>query len=101
MANFFVVHYEGAKAVEYDDLSKAGATGGGFTLSKGVYSRATLLPGSEVGRIVVRVNDDPEYRATTTKRALEMLVDSYSAKFSTLRLDQVVEVPVGFGFGAS
>ena len=100
ISNFFAIHDE-ALSRRPPDLSLVGATGGGFTLSKGAYSRATLLPGLEDGRIVVRVNDDPEYRATTTKRALEMLVDSYSAKFSTLQLDQVVEVPIGFGFGAS
>ncbi len=101
ISNFFVMHDRDGGAGESSDLSKAGATGGGFTLSKGVNSRATVLRGADLGRIAVRVNGDTRYRATTTRRALRMLVDAFGAKFSRLELDQVVEVPIGFGFGTS
>jgi pantoate kinase len=101
ISNFFAIHngYHGRAGPS--DLSNVGATGGGFTLSEGVHTRVTVVRGSETRRVTIRVNGNPRYKATTTRLALRMLVDSSNARFSSMYVDQVVGVPIGYGFGAS
>jgi pantoate kinase len=101
ISNFFAIHDEELHKHNFTDFSRVGATGGGFTLSKGVYTRATLFNGSGSRRVRIRVNGDPNYPATTTRRALELLINSLDVNFSVLEIDQRVEVPIGYGFGAS
>ncbi len=83
------------------NLSRVGATGGGFTLSAGVHSKVTVLDGSNSRRVRITVNRDPTYDARTTSMALRLLIQSTKVKFGTLILEQNVEVPIGYGFGAS
>lgn len=47
------------------------------------------------------MNGDPTYPAMTTLMALRMLVDATKPKFGTLLVEQQVDVPIGYGFGAS
>ena len=101
ISNFFASEGPNLHFEREGDLSRVGATGGGFTLSAGVHSRVTLLNGSSARRVRISVNGDPTYAARTTSLALRLLVESTRAKFDTLILDQNVEVPIGHGFGAS
>ncbi len=101
ISNFFAIHDEPLRKGDYSDLLHAGATGGGFTLSKGVCSRATLLNGLSTERVRITVNGDPNYNAQTTRKALEVLLDVAGVRLRSLRIDQRVEVPIGYGFGAS
>ncbi len=78
-----------------------GATGGGFTLSAGVHSKVTLLDGANSRHVRITVNGDSTYNARTTSLALGLLIQSTRVKFGTLILEQNVEVPIGYGFGAS
>ncbi len=75
-----------------------GATGGGYILSKGTRTRATLTEGS--GGVVVSVNGDANYNARTTRRAVELML-SESGYSRAVRVDQFVDTPIGSGFGAS
>ncbi len=101
ISNFFAIQDEPLRKGDYSDLLHAGATGGGFTLSKGVYSRATLLSGSSSERVRITVNGDRNYNAQTTRKALEVLSVVAGVRLKSLRIDQRVEVPIGYGFGAS
>jgi pantoate kinase len=77
-----------------------GATGGGYVLSSGTRTKASLSPGSS--RIISTVvNGDPQYNARTTRRAVGLLLASNPRDFEELRLEQQVETPIGSGFGAS
>lgn len=101
ISNFFAIHDKGLSASGFSDFSHVGATGGGFTLSKGVYTKAAVINGSNARRIRIKVNGDPSYRATTTRRAIELMVHSVGVRFGSLELEQWVEVPIGYGFGTS
>jgi pantoate kinase len=85
----------------YSDLTHVGATGGGYILSKGVKTRATRFNGSTSRAVRIVVNGDPYYQAKTTGLALQMLVDAAKPRFGTLLVEQTVDVPIGYGFGAS
>ena len=65
ISNFFAIHTESLSS-EPPDYSRAGATGGGFTLSKGVYTHARLVK-SPSQAISVAVNGNANYPADTTK----------------------------------
>jgi pantoate kinase len=99
ISNFFVVHNEGL-ALLPPDLSLVGATGGGFTLSKGVYSNAWVVPSSSRA-VSVAVNGDASYPADTTKKAVELLLEGAKHPPVLVELVQTVEVPIGAGFGSS
>src|SRR5438445_626453 len=101
ISNFFAIRDAGAGLDENTDLSNVGATGGGFTLSKGVLSRATVIHGGDDKKISITVNGDLLFSAKTTMLALEILLRRFDVRFSSLELDQLVEVPIGYGFGTS
>ncbi len=96
ISNFFSVHGEGLSS-DPPDLERVGATGGGFTLSRGVTSRVVL--GTEPG-VRVTVNSDTGADASTTIKAVELLLASTGIE-PMLEIHQIVDVPVGFGFGSS
>jgi pantoate kinase len=79
----------------------AGATGGGYVLPKGVTTKARVGEDGGEGRVEVIVDGDPGYRATTTRRAVGLLLADHGWPKGTLTLEQSMGVPVGYGFGAS
>ena len=101
ISNFFSIRDAPLLSKDYSDLSHVGATGGGYILSRGVTTQATRFNGSNAGEIRIIVNGDPNYPARTTRTALQMLVRATKARFGTLLVEQQVDVPIGYGFGAS
>lgn len=99
ISNFFSVHIE-ALASDPSDFSSAGATGGGFTLSKGVYTHARATRGGRPA-LSITVNGDPRYPARTTRKAVELLLERADPPPRSIQLVQSVEVPIGSGFGSS
>ena len=99
ISNFFVIHNEGLLRTP-PDLSQVGATGGGFTLSKGVYTHAWVVPSSSRA-VSAAVNGDANYPADTTKKAIELLLEGAGQPPMLVELVQTVEVPIGAGFGSS
>jgi pantoate kinase len=99
ISNFFVIHDE-ALHREPPDLSLVGATGGGFTLSKGVYTSARVVPSSSTA-VSVAVNGDANYVAKTTRKAVELLLEAAHQPPQLVELVQTTEVPIGLGFGTS
>ena len=85
--------------ISYNSPRPSGATGGGYILSKGSTTKASLVPGEE-GAISTVVNDDASYNARTTRRAVELLLAD-SGTGPRVALDQEVQTPIGAGFGAS
>jgi pantoate kinase len=99
ISNFFAIHTESLSSVPRD-FSHAGATGGGFTLSKGVYSHAWVVKSSSQA-VSVAVNGNANYPADTTKKAVELLLDAAGVSPHLVELVQTVEVPIKAGFGSS
>jgi len=99
ISNFFAIHTESLSS-EPPDYSRAGATGGGFTLSKGVYTHARLVK-SPSQAISVAVNGNANYPADTTKKAVELLLQGAGGPRLVVELVQTVEVPIKAGFGSS
>lgn len=99
ISNFFTVQRgidpEGGR------LMRTGATGGGYALSSGVVTAASLARTSNSPRLRISVNGDPNYEATTTRTGVELLMESLGEGRYDLALEQTVSVRVGFGFGAS
>ena len=99
ISNFFTIHTESLSS-DPPDFSRAGATGGGFTLSKGVYTHAWLVKSSSRA-VSVAVNGNADYPADTTKKAVELLLDAAGGPPHLVELVQTVEVPIKGGFGSS
>jgi pantoate kinase len=99
ISNFFAIHTE-SLSDKPPDFSLAGATGGGFTLSKGVYTHAWLVKSSSQA-ISVAVNGNANYPADTTKKAVELLLEAAGGQPNLVELVQTVEVPIKAGFGSS
>jgi pantoate kinase len=99
ISNFFAIHVD-ALSRKPPDFSLAGATGGGFTLSKGVYTNAWTLDSSSRA-VSVAVNGDANYPTDTTKKAIELLLDAAGGHPQLIELVQTVEVPIRAGFGSS
>lgn len=97
ITNFFAVHHDQKSR----DLSHAGATGGGYMLSKGVTTSATILDEDRGRLLEVVVNGDANYDARTTRKAMELLFRDSGRAPRRMRLEQRVQVPIGHGFGAS
>lgn len=99
ISNFFAIHTD-SLSIEPPDFSEAGATGGGFTLSKGVYTHAWVVKSSSQA-ISVAVNGNANYPADTTKKAVELLLEAAGGSPRLVELVQTVEVPIKAGFGSS
>jgi pantoate kinase len=99
ISNFFAVHTETLSKTP-PDFSHAGATGGGFTLSKGVYSNAWIVRSSSRA-ISVAVNGNANYPADTSIKAVDLLLEAARAPPLLVQLVQTVEVPIKAGFGSS
>lgn len=58
---------------------------------------------ADSGRTVLKtaVNGDSAYRATTTRKAVDLLLRDSGVRGVEVRLVQQVSVPIGYGFGAS
>ena len=97
ITNFFSV---GTGRVQDSDFSRVGATGGGYILSKGVVSVATVGDGGGRGLHII-VDGDPDYSARTTRRALEHMLEAHAPVRNSVLVEQKMDVPVGCGFGAS
>ncbi len=98
ISNFFAIHYAGESA---SDLQNSGATGGGYMLSSGVLSSASVVRGARTPTLRVVMNRDPSYDATTTRMAVGLLLNAASERDCSVELEQSVGVPIGHGFGAS
>jgi pantoate kinase len=92
ITNFFEIIYNSSHHA-------IGATGGGYVLSKGTRSKVTFTPGP-VSKIVTSVNGDRGYNARTTRRAIDLLLADRKTP-GLVKIDQMVETPIGSGFGAS
>jgi pantoate kinase len=99
ISNFFSIHYGGD--LRPADLRDSGATGGGYMLSRGVLSRASISTPGEGPAVRVVVNGDADYDARTTRMAVRLLLESLGGPEYSIDLDQTVEVPISHGFGAS
>lgn len=98
ITNFFAVHYRRGKDL---DLTRAGATGGGYIVSRGVVTKALVDAGHTGRPLEVVVDGDPNYDARTTRSAVSLMLERTGMRPASVRLEQRMQVPVGYGFGAS
>jgi pantoate kinase len=78
---------------------KIGAKGGGIGLAKGVKTKVTVNPTSE-NRIKVLINGKEEPQAQTTRTIVERLLKSTTKSYE-IKVEHIVETPIGAGFGTS
>jgi pantoate kinase len=98
ISSFFEIH-DTQNGKPISDLEKVGATGGGFGLQKGVYTKVTA---QEAPRncINILINSKPAAEAKTTRQVIETLLGKTSAKYD-VTVEHQIEVPIGAGFGTS
>jgi len=101
ISNFFTIHTEGADRRDYKSFAKVGATGGGFILRSGVFTKARFIETRSRIKVEIFLDGDPGYKAKTTIKAVQLLLGDAGVHNGSLRLEQRVEVPIGRGFGAS
>jgi len=85
--------------INYDSASPSGATGGGYILSKGALSFATVTENGGP-TLTTSVDGDSAYDARTTRRATNLLLSETRSR-AKVDLEQQVQIPIGAGFGAS
>lgn len=78
---------------------KIGAKGGGFGLAKGVKTTVIVNVASE-NRLEIIINGKEEPNAQTTRTVVERLL-KLTAKSYDIRVEHIVETPIGAGFGTS
>jgi len=81
------------------DLERVGARGGGFGLSKGVFTEVSITR-AKVKNVIVFINQKEEPRANTTRTVADMILKRIDKPYS-VEVKHHVEVPIGAGFGTS
>jgi pantoate kinase len=81
------------------DLERVGARGGGFGLSKGVFTKVAVVE-AKWRNVRVFINRKEEPRAYTTRTVADIVLDR-TEKTYTVEVKHQVEVPIGAGFGTS
>jgi len=97
ISSFFEIH-DTQNAKPLVDLEQVGASGGGFGLSKGVYTTVTAKEAQKTS-INISINNQAA-QAKTTRHVLETLLGQISEKYEII-VDHQIEVPIGMGFGTS
>ncbi len=95
VSSFFEVCDRDNAGVRIADPLRVGSRGGGFKLKKGTYTLAFEAPD---GSDAVFING-VQTQAKTTKRVIDNLRRIYG--FGPVRIEHIVELPVGSGFGTS
>lgn len=85
--------------INYNSPVPTGATGGGYILSRGTTTSASVVSNGGSGIHTV-VNGDASYNARTTRRAVELLLAASGVR-AEVSVTQDVQTPIGSGFGAS
>ena len=80
------------------DIRQIGAIGGGFGLTKGIYTTVTAIP-AEKNNINITINNQHS-QAKTTRHTIEMLLQQTKKKYA-ITVEHQIEVPIGMGFGTS
>ena len=97
ISSFFEI-YDTENGQPLTDLTKVGAIGGGFGLTKGTYTTVTATEAKE-SSLNVTINNQPVL-AKTTQQVVETLLGHTDKKYS-ITVDHIIEVPIGMGFGTS
>jgi pantoate kinase len=97
ISSFFEIHdIQNGKPIV--DLRKVGAIGGGFGLTKGVYTTLTA-ESAQKNSITATINGQHS-TAKTTCSIIEALLGQADKKYA-VNVEHQIEVPVGMGFGTS
>jgi pantoate kinase len=99
ISSFFEILDRRPDGRPFNDLSYAGARGGGFVISRGVLTRVRLMHASK-SRISVRINNRVANEARTTISAISKLLQISGQKYE-VTIEHRADVPIGAGYGAS
>jgi pantoate kinase len=99
ITSFFEIRDRRPNGRPFKDLTRAGARGGGFIISRGIRTQVHLRPARK-SRIRIQINGRPAPEAKTTASTVSRLLDISGEKYA-VAVDHRVEVPIGAGYGAS
>jgi pantoate kinase len=81
------------------DLEKVGARGGGFGLTKGVFTEVEIKE-AKTKNVKVFINQKEEPEANTTRTVADMILERIDRPYS-VEVRHHIKVPIGAGFGTS
>ncbi len=98
ISSFFEI-YDTENGKTITELTKMGARGGGFGLEKGVLTTVTVEQ-AKYPEFSVYINGINSSKATTTKTVAQSLTNNLCKSYR-VKVDHIIEVPIGAGFGPS
>lgn len=99
ISSFFEICNRGPNGALITNPEHIGARGGGFVISKGVFTEVSVAE-SEKKSVKVFINEEPAPYAETTKTVVNMLLEKVDGTYE-VTVRHRVEVPISAGFGSS
>lgn len=99
ISSFFEICDTRTDGKPIDDLTKAGARGGGFGLQKGVLTQVSVSE-AKTNRVNVFINGKLAPKAVTTQAVLQVLLSKVEQAYDVV-VEHKIEVPISMGFGTS
>jgi len=99
ISSFFKACTHNEDGSPISDPIRVGAEGGGFALTKGVTTKVYVKK-SDVSQIDVVINKRETKEAKTTETMVKRLLQPLKRQYD-IRVEHLIEVPIGAGFGTS
>jgi len=99
ISSFFEICDKASNGVTIADPERVGARGGGFVISKGVYTQVEVSD-ADTSTIEILINGKPAPEAETSRKVAESLLN-VAGTTQSVTIKHIVEIPIGAGFGTS
>ena len=99
ISSFFEICDKAPNGVPIAEPERVGARGGGFVISKGVYTQVEVSD-ADASTIQILINGKPAPEAETSRNVAETLLNG-AGTTQRVTIKHIVEIPIGAGFGAS
>jgi pantoate kinase len=85
---------------EPEDPLEKGSRGAGVSVSKGVTTEVEIEP-AKSSTVRIEINADPSYHAPVSESVIAWFLDLRPEQSYQIKIDHIVELPIGAGFGMS
>ena len=99
ISSFFEICDKAPNGIPIAEPERVGARGGGFVISKGVYTQVEVSD-ADNSTIEILINGKPAPEAETSRKVAETLLNG-AGTTQSVTIKHIVEIPIGAGFGAS
>ena len=99
ISSFFEICDKAPNGIPIAEPERVGARGGGFVISKGVYTQVEVSD-ADTSTIQILINGKPAPEAETSRKVAEILLNG-AGTTQSVTIKHIVEIPIGAGFGTS